>query len=230
MKRPGDTVSWLENPFVLIQDPTLVLKEGDVTANWNAAVRGFLLVIVVGLVGSYGFGPSWPVLLLALYIVYYGSFLYSQLTAQPVKETFRSPEPVLDSSFPTGFADELPVPNAKPTETKPTAQNPFMNVLLDELKYNPDRPAAAPVSDPLVKSSFDDYFQVQWTSDPTDVFNRSQSQRQFYTMPNTTVPNDRANYQNWLYGIPGKTCKEGGRDKCFPGTNGGVVPWLSNPN
>jgi hypothetical protein len=105
-----------------------------------------------------------------------------------------------------------------------------MNVLLDEIKYNPTRPAAAPVDGKDVQDSLDDFFRVQWTSDPTDVFGKSQSQREFYTMPSTSIPNDQESYQNWLYLIPGKTCKEGNRDACVPGTNGGAVPWLSQPN
>jgi hypothetical protein len=105
-----------------------------------------------------------------------------------------------------------------------------MNVMLDEIKYNPTRPAADFASDPNNQVVLDDFFRVQWASDPTDVFGRSQSQRQFYTMPSSSIPNDQGSFQNWLYLIPGKTCKEGGRDACVPGTNGAAVTWLSPPN
>jgi len=115
---------------------------------------------------------------------------------------------------------------ALPESVLPTARNLFMNVLVDEYKYNPTRPAAAPVTDPLVKQTFDDYFRVQWFSDPTDVFGKNQNQRQFVTQPSTSIPNDRESYQNWLYKIPGKTCKEGSRN-CLPGTDGGPVTWLN---
>jgi hypothetical protein len=115
---------------------------------------------------------------------------------------------------------------ALPEYTPPTARNLFMNVLIDEYKYNPDRPAAAPVSDPLVKQTLDDYFRVQWFSDPTDVFGRNQSQREFVTQPSTSIPNDRESYQNWLYKIPGKTCKEGGRYCTTQGSAGSPIVWL----
>ncbi len=114
-----------------------------------------------------------------------------------------------------------------PAETAPTARNPFMNVLVDEYKYNPQRPGAASVSDPNVRITLDDFFRVQWTADPTDVFGRSQSQRQFITMPSTSIPNDVDSLQKWLYLIPGKTCKEGGSNACLPGTDGGAVTWLN---
>ena len=81
--------------------------------------------------------------------------------------------------------------------------------------------------DPSVKVQLDDFFRTEFYADPTDVFGRSQSQREFITMPSTTIPNDQDSYQNWLYRIPGKTCKEGGREACLPGTDGGVIPWLN---
>lgn len=114
-----------------------------------------------------------------------------------------------------------------PDYTPPVARNLFMNILLDEIKYNPDRPEASPCNNETVKQTFDDYFRVQWFSDPTDVFGKSQSQRQFVTQPSTTVPNDQGAFADWLYKIPGKTCKEGGRSACLSGTDSGSIPWLN---
>ena len=111
--------------------------------------------------------------------------------------------------------------------TLPSARNPFMNVLIDEIKYNPSRPPAASVMDPSIQISLDDFFRTEFARDPTDVFGRNQSQREFYTMPSTSIPNDVGSYMNWLYKIPGKTCKEGGREACLPGTDGGPIPWLN---
>jgi hypothetical protein len=114
-----------------------------------------------------------------------------------------------------------------PDYTPPTSKNLFMNVLLDEMKFNPDRPEAAPIGNPTVKQTLDDYFRVHWYSDPTDVFGKNQNQRQYITQPSTTVPNDQGSFANWLYKIPGKTCKEGGRTACLSGTDDGKVPWLN---
>lgn len=112
----------------------------------------------------------------------------------------------------------------------PTAKNPFMNVLIDEIKYNPTRPLAASIFDPNIKVTLEEFFRTDFYSDPTDVFGKTQSQRQFVAMPSTGIPNDVDSYQNWLYRIPGKTCKEGGREACLPGTDGSPVTWLNaNP-
>jgi hypothetical protein len=109
------------------------------------------------------------------------------------------------------------------SETLPTAANPFMNVLIPEIKDNPTRPEAAEVDDPTVKQQLDDLFRVNFYNDPTDVFGRNQSQRQFITMPSTSVPNDRESLQNWLYNIVPKNCKSGGRAACLPGTDGDPI-------
>lgn len=152
----------------------------------------------------------------------------------PTKEHFvnggsakGSAQPVGD---PIGYqeVDAAPYSGAAlPEQTPPTSRNLFMNILVDELKYNPNRPPAASVSDPTVKQTMDDYFRIQWFSDPTDVFGKNQNQRQYITQPSTTVPNDQGSFADWLYKIPGKTCKEGGRAACLSGTDGGPVPWLN---
>lgn len=112
-----------------------------------------------------------------------------------------------------------------PATTVPTSQNPFMNVMLPEIQENPTRPPAADIG--AAGAALDNAFRVQYTSDPTDVFGKTQSQRQFVAMPCTTVPNDQGSFANWLYRIPGKTCKEGNRAVCLPGTDGAAVPWLN---
>ena len=111
----------------------------------------------------------------------------------PIKEHFvngGSRQGSTQPSGPTGFVevDAFPYSGpALPDYTPPTSRNLFMNVLLDEIKYNPGRPEAAPVDNPTVKQTMDDYFRVQWFSDPTDVFGKNQSQRQFVTQPSTRV-------------------------------------------
>jgi hypothetical protein len=92
------------------------------------------------------------------------------------------------------------------TKTTSNARNPFQNVMVDDYKYAPTRAAAPDITTPKAKIELDSMFRTQWYSDPTDVFGKSQSQREFVTQPSTTIPNDQKSYQNWLYKIPGKTC------------------------
>lgn len=99
-------------------------------------------------------------------------------------------------------------------EVGPTEGNPFGNVTFVDYIDNPDRGPAKDINDPNVKKEVDSYFNKHLYSNVTDIFAKMNSQRQFYTMPSTEIPNDRESYQNWLYGEGalnsgyGKTCKE----------------------
>lgn len=218
---------WYKNPSALFQNFTLRTDDICQSNNLNAVSRAFFIATVVGILFMViGYPELFAVAILAV-IVLHARWLFAKPTMYSDKEGFEAS--VQSHTLPTSaFPDVIGVSSSE--YTTPNAKNPFMNVLLDEIQYNPTRAAAASVSDPTVSTTLDDYFRVQWVSDPTDVFGKSQSQRQFYTMPSTSIPNDQASYQNWLYRIPGKTCKEGNRDACVPGTNGGSVPWLSFPN
>jgi hypothetical protein len=109
--------------------------------------------------------------------------------------------------------------------TGPTAANPFMNVLISEISDNPYKNPAANVQNISVKNELDSYFETMFASDPGDTFQHTQSQRQWVTMPWTTVPNDRDSYQNWLYRVPGQTCKEGNQEVCNFDTGDAALPW-----
>lgn len=109
--------------------------------------------------------------------------------------------------------------------TMPTAANPFMNVLISEISENPYRYPAASVESRKVKQELDDYFQTMFASDPGDAFQHTQSQRQFVTMPSTTIPNDQPAFADWLYRVPGQTCKEGNTAVCDFTAGAETLPW-----
>ena len=135
-------------------------------------------------------------------------------------EGFTAEPPTAGGFNATGVA---PAPTQEPCKGN---QNPFGNVLVSDLKYSPDG-LRADITSTESKIALDDLFRVQWYSDPTDVFGKSQSQRQFVTQPSTTVPNDQKSYQEWLYKIPGKTCKEGNPEACLYNNSGSPIPWLN---
>ena len=181
----------------------------------------FFIGALVSLLIEYPYGLVVALAAATLYLVPAYMSLFDIQAFQEECEDFQNKKKVV------GLQDKVEEGFASPTQTVPTARNPFMNVLIDEIKYNPTRPAAADISSPEVAETLDSFFRVQWSSDPTDVFGRTQSQRQFIAQPSTSIPNDQGSYQDWLYRIPGKTCKEGGREACLPGTDGGVVTWLN---
>jgi len=218
-----DPYVW-ENVKVLLKTGFVVKahKDGKCVSEYvNTIVLIFLLAFMAGLLISLIAKVSYAMALCLGFATLYSLPIIFEL--------------IQLSSKREGFKDATIIEEIKPTynvigaanSTMPNSKNPFMNVLIDEIKYNPTRPKADSVLDPSVKIHLDDFFRTEFYSDPTDVFGRSQSQREFITMPSTTIPNDQESYQNWLYRIPGKTCKEGGREACLPGTDGGAIPWLN---
>jgi hypothetical protein len=95
-----------------------------------------------------------------------------------------------------------------------TVENPFMNPSIADITDNPERPAACRVTTPEVQSAIQSNFDARYYQDVNDVFGKFASQREFYTMPNTQIPNDRETFAKWCYGL-GKTCKEGNGLQCW---------------
>jgi hypothetical protein len=192
-------------------------------------VNNIILVFIL----AFAFGAALTLVLknpMSMLIMLGLAFIYSLPSAWELIQMKSASEGFTDAAPVAEVYDVIGSGAAPATLTLPTARNPFMNILVDEFKYHPTRPMAASVTDPSVKVSLDDFFRTEFTADPTDVFGRSQSQRQFVSVPSTSIPNDQGSYQDWLYKIPGKTCKEGGREACLPGTDGGPVTWLNvNP-
>lgn len=128
--------------------------------------------------------------------------------------TFRPTEVSAESPTPTQTIEGL---DGTQVCTPPTLDNPFMNVTMKDYMNIQDgkivdRPPACDMSDPKVKEAADNLFNNDLYKDVNDLFGKMNSQRQFYTMPSTTIPNKQDEFARWLYGSP-PTCKENG-DNC----------------
>ncbi len=91
--------------------------------------------------------------------------------------------------------------------TSPKKDNPFMNVLMSDYTQEPERAPACDIRKNSIKEDAEDHFEYNLYRDVSDVWNRTASQRQFYTMPNTTIPNKQKEFAEWLYKT-NSTCKE----------------------
>lgn len=100
---------------------------------------------------------------------------------------------------------------------KPTINNPFMNpTYLDANKnkepvehYYQDTEKAE-----NTRNEVKEKYNYNLYKDIEDVFDRNNSQRQFYTIPSTTIPNDQEAFSNFLFGGM-KSCKEDSNE-CKP--------------
>lgn len=107
--------------------------------------------------------------------------------------------------------------NNKSKIITPTLNNPFMNILHDDYINNPKREAASKLNcyiNPNIDKLIDDKFNYNLYKDASDIFGRNTNQRQFYTTPITTIPNEQGKLANWLYKTP-PTCKEGNGMQCM---------------
>jgi len=116
---------------------------------------------------------------------------------------------------------------------EPSVENPFMNRNMFENDIFPNAascPSYEKLSDFKENSTLDfnitsenknktigditnENFNLNLYKDVSDIFNRNNSQREYYTMPVTTNPNHQTDFANWLYKTP-MTCKDGNGYQC----------------
>jgi|LauGreDrversion4_2_1035121.scaffolds.fasta_scaffold114863_1 hypothetical protein len=119
-----------------------------------------------------------------------------------------------------GFANAMLYNELQSEYTNPQENNPMMNVLLPEISYDPNRNEAAPAYNPevekdlnnktkdyIVNTTFGDgtekqqeYIRRKLFSDIGDNYGYDFSMRNFYTNPNTTIPNDQGGFANFCFG------------------------------
>ena len=98
----------------------------------------------------------------------------------------------------------------RPDVSLPTEENSMANVLLSDYVDYPDRPAAAWY--PSVRT------QVQQVWSQIHPFERQRdAERNFYTMPSSTSPNDQTGFAQAAYGKPfAPKCHDQGGAACDP--------------
>ena len=130
------------------------------------------------------------------------------------------------------FSNEEIYENLKHNFTNPNTKNPNMNILLPEINDNPERLIAAPsynkavereINDSvknIVRNNFKDpnidekLFRSNTNEFSPDEFQFEQSMRQFYTTPNTNVPNNQKEFAQFCYGNMA-SCKDGDVEQCL---------------
>lgn len=107
------------------------------------------------------------------------------------------------------FEDMINKENNTEKCMKPTKENPFMNFTVGDQMKNPNRTEACPldtIRDEEIKN-----FRFGIAPDPADLYGKTITDRNFYTMPSTTIVNNQEGFLQYLYGDFGK-CKAEGKD------------------
>jgi len=96
----------------------------------------------------------------------------------------------------------------------PSKDNPFMNPEISDYNTtNMEEPACSSYNNKGLQNYSDKIFNESLFRDVNDLFGKGNSQRQFYTVPGNSIPNDQDTFAKWLYATP-KTCKEGNGLQC----------------
>ena len=75
-----------------------------------------------------------------------------------------------------------------------------MNVLLTDYKFRPNRKGACTRREvPVIKQKIESNFDKFLYKNLDDVYNKGNSQRQYFTMPYTTIPNKQGDFASWCY-------------------------------
>jgi len=116
---------------------------------------------------------------------------------------------ISDGKMSSSTDGRMPGP-LRPQVTLPTLDNSMGNVLLSDYVDNPDRPAAA------WYPSMRQEVQVEWSQ--IHPFERQRdAERNFYTMPSSTIPNDQAAFAYGAFGKPfAPKCHDQGGAACDP--------------
>ena len=172
------TYLWYEKPNVLLDDMFQFFPTNDLsrTEKINALARFALYYALIIIVLDQN--QKWLSISVVLLIVSYCLGYY---------ENFEQTDSKKDS-----------------TCTAPTKTNPFMNFTVGDYMKDVNRTGAC--SYDKVKDKMREEFRRDIVPDPADLWGTNISDRQFFTMPWTTVVNNQSGFAKWLYGNSGE-CK-----------------------
>ena len=108
----------------------------------------------------------------------------------------------------------------------PTQDNPFMNPTLVNTNDENSLESCSSYNNKGIQRDIENKFNKDLYRDINDIFGKNNSQRQFYTVPGKSNPNDQTTFAEWLYKTP-PTCKEGNGLQCIANqySSLGEGPW-----
>lgn len=95
----------------------------------------------------------------------------------------------------------------KKNSRKPTVENPFTNIVFSDYLDAQNIAEPCNIDDNDIPNEMQNLYNSSIYRNLSDVWERENSQRTFYTVPIQTVPNSQTDFANWLYKT-GPTCHE----------------------
>ena len=196
------TTFWFNQPDILYEKQYLLeifpFRRFDMTRKLNAIMRLFILYSVI----MYVIKRDPRYLILPIVIGTVTFFIWKRQADTKSHEIIK--ESVNDQ------LEDLVKLNDLETEcTVPTKENPFMNPSIYDFGNNKNVNKSCPSYNNIgMQRRIDEFYNEDLYRDVTDIFDKNNGKRQFYTVPGSQIPNDQGSFAQWLYGRP-STCKEG---------------------
>ena len=218
-----DEEFWLKNPSVLIDTQYIKniwpKQDTKIETKLNAITRMVLILTVIGITVF----KTEPLRLLVTTIVTLGIIIaYHHYFCVMTKNNSKNKE-----QYREAFTNPELYQDTKQNYTNPTKENPFMNVSHIDIQDNPTRKPAAPIYNPVVKKEAESMIKSNITKEVKEVIEDKRedlksrtrsntekklfqdlgdeidfevSNRQFYTMPNTNIPNNQKEFAEFCFG------------------------------
>ena len=186
------------NDKIWFEDPNILFKKEYITTFWPTKYQTYnqrtnalsRLVIILGVLLSL-YRKSTDVMVISIMILF---MLYIMWNKNINSET-KVLNDTSDNNINHRHYNPIGTKMMNNRCQKSTYNNPFANVLIGDKM---DRPPACPTNE-LIVNDFKNKSEF-------DVFDNDPAHIQFYTTPNTTIPNDQHAFATWLYGNQ-KVCK-----------------------
>ena len=209
------TSFWINDPSILINEKYILnfwpLENMSQNQKLNSISRLVIILTIIGTLITQSFRMAVTgIITLGVIVLLY----FIQNKNKSSKEAFSSINLIKNNYVP------------------PTESNPLMNVPLTDYKDNPERKPAAPAFNPIIEEKInektqnfvvsqfnnsnekeDEYIKSRLFQDLGDNFVFNQSMRNFYSAPNTTIPNDQKAFSDFCFGEM-TSCKEGDPIAC----------------
>ena len=187
-------MSWIDNLNELFNPVLYPNINMTIEEKINAIIR---LILFIGIIATLIFNDSRYILFI-LIIMLISIFIYNYQM-----EKNRKIEKYLNDN-------DLDIINNEKC-VKPTQENPFMN---PSLIGNNNKYDSCSIENEHIKDNIDYFFNKNVFRETDDIYDKSLLDRQFYTVPSTSIPNNREKLASWLYDR-GPSCKENNGEQCY---------------
>jgi hypothetical protein len=187
---------WLDNLNTLLSHELIPNNYMSIDEKLNAVIR---MVMFFGIIATLIFNDSRYILLVLILMTM--SILIYNYQYEKIKQT----EKYLNDN-------DLELIDNKRC-VKPSKNNPFMNPDFINMKFDDDLKACS-IDNKKIQDDIQKYFYMNVFREIDDIYDKSLFDRQFYTVPSSTIPDERDKLTDWLY-KRGPSCKESNGLQCY---------------